>query len=168
MAEIQNKIIPNKKGVRRSKKLSTRVDLTPMVDLGFLLITFFVFTTSINTPTAMRLIMPKDTEDSSITTAGKTISLLLTGNNIIYYYNGDSVKNMHVVNSANGIRTVLQQKKAQVKQLYEDAGEMVVLIKPTRHTSYSNLVNTLDEMQINVVKHYVLMDATVEEMAILH
>ena len=168
MAEIPKEIIHNKKGVRRSKKLSTRIDLTPMVDLGFLLITFFVFTTSINTPTAMRFIMPKDTKDSSFTAAGKTISLLLAGNNTIYYYNGDSVKYIHAINSANGIRTILQQKKAWVKQQYKDEGEMVVLIKPTEQSSYSNLINTLDEMEINVIKHYVLMDATAEEMAMMH
>ena len=96
MAEVQRKIITNKTGIRKSKKHSTRVDLTPMVDLGFLLITFFVFTTSLSTPTAMRLILPKDTKDSSFTAANKTISLLLTGSNTIYYYNGDSVNNMHV------------------------------------------------------------------------
>jgi len=167
MAELQKEMTRNKKGVRRSKKLSTRIDLTPMVDLGFLLITFFVFTTSLSTPTAMRLIMPKDTTDSTFIAAGKTISLLLAGDNAIYYYNGDSVNNIHAINSVNGIRTVLQQKKLSVQQKYEDAGEMVVLIKPTKQSLYSNIINTLDEMQINVIKRYVLMDATDTESAML-
>src|SRR5215210_1832528 len=105
MAEVQQQERRKKQGVRRSKKLSTRVDLTPMVDLGFLLITFFVFTTTISSPKAMMLTLPKDSPDSTITEASKTISLLLSGSNKIYYYNGDSINNMYETNySPVGLR----------------------------------------------------------------
>ncbi len=83
MAEIaqQNRSRP---GVVKSKKLSTRIDLTPMVDLGFLLITFFIFTTTMAKPNALNLNVPADGIDTK-TAAGKTLSLILDKDNNIYY-----------------------------------------------------------------------------------
>lgn len=112
MAELQNSETRKSKGVRRSKKLSTKVDLTPMVDLGFLLITFFVFTTSITKPTAMKLNLPDDPDkDTAITAGGKTLSILLGDNNTIYYYEGQNIGNMQVSNfSSAGLREVMEIK----------------------------------------------------------
>src|SRR5436309_7385816 len=90
MAEINT---PNaaggKAGARRSKKLSTRVDLTPMVDLGFLLITFFIFTTTMSTPKATTLVMPKDSKDSTEAAVSTALTLLPSNNNQVFYYNGE-------------------------------------------------------------------------------
>lgn len=107
MAEIQTSETDKKKGVRRSKKLSTKVDLTPMVDLGFLLITFFVFTTSISNATVMKLNMPDDDDpDSMVTAEGKTLNVLLAADNIVYYYYGDSINNRHSTNfSSQGFKS---------------------------------------------------------------
>jgi biopolymer transport protein ExbD len=140
-----------------------------MVELGFLLITFFVFTTSISKPTVINLTMPYDDTDNSLTTAAeKTISLLLADENRIYYFNGDSINKIHSTNySPQGLRSVLLLKKTITKNKFGDASETVVLIKPTAGATYENIVDALDEMQINQITRYVLMDANKNETAFL-
>ena len=134
-----------------------------MVDLGFLLITFFIFTTTLSTANAMAINIPSgdNTVDGSKTPASKTISLILGANNTIAYYNGMAIGEIATTNyTANGIRNILISKQ---KLLGKDAKKMVVLIKPTSQSSYGNVVDILDEMTINGVKSYVLMEPDAKE-----
>jgi biopolymer transport protein ExbD len=82
----------NKHGKQRAKKSSTRIDMTPMVDLGFLLLTFFILTTTLSKPQAMKLTMPKKIDDPLVepnkVDEEHTLNLLLTKNNVIYWYFG--------------------------------------------------------------------------------
>ncbi|HRE51748.1 MAG TPA: biopolymer transporter ExbD [Flavitalea sp.] len=135
MAEIDTSSHSTHKNRRRGKKLSTRVDLTPMVDLGFLLITFFIFTTSMNEPKTLKLKLPADPDQKSpsLTAEGKTLNIVLTDADRLFYYMGSGSEQMDSTGyNPDGIRRVIMQKKKQVAQNYGDADELVILIRPTR------------------------------------
>jgi biopolymer transport protein ExbD len=108
-------------GVKKAKKLSTRVDMTPMVDLGFLLITFFIFTTTMTTPTTLDLNMPKDIKDPKDQTEAKesgVLSIMLGKGDQVYYYEGklvvDATGNNFKSTTFKGIRDIIIKKKAEV------------------------------------------------------
>jgi biopolymer transport protein ExbD len=153
------------KGKSKRKIHSTRVDLTPMVDLGFLLITFFIFTYKISEPKSMKIGLPKDTTKDSMQTAeNKTLSLLLAGNDKLWYYPGTRLSNVAQTDYLNGIRSVINMKKQAVAQMFGDPREIVVLIKPTKASSFENVVNVLDEMVISGVTRYILMEPNESEL----
>ena len=108
-------------GVKKAKKLSTRVDMTPMVDLGFLLITFFVFTATMTTPTTLDLNMPKDIKDPKDQTEAKesgVVTILLGKGDQVYYYEGklvvDATGNNFKSTTFKGIRDIIIAKKKDV------------------------------------------------------
>src|SRR4051794_11581602 len=145
MAEVQTSGSTSRRHITKGKKLSTRVDLTPMVDLGFLLITFFIFTTTLSEQKAMKLNLPKGDETTGETAESKTISLLLCKDNKVKYYTGSNPSLMQETNySPSGIRNIILQQEQKVAAQFSNRSETVVLIKPTEDCTYENIVNTLD------------------------
>ena len=191
MAEVNTGGSEPKKG--KPKKLHLRVDFTPMVDMNMLLITFFMFCTTLSKPQMMDLVMP--TKDQNLTEEEKTkvdeantITLLLADNNILYYYFGkpnyDDYSSLVKTNySPDGFRAMLvsrngkaiskmaelrsdkQKKKItdedfikQSKEIRNAKDGLVVIIKPTEASTYKNLVDVLDEMQICSIGQYAIVD----------
>jgi biopolymer transport protein ExbD len=118
-----------KHGKQRAKKSSTRIDMTPMVDLGFLLLTFFILTTTFNKPQAMEINMPvkdKDIpiEDQNKVPADHTLNIILTDNNVVYWYFGvaDPNKPLPALTktnySQNGIRKLLIAENNKRHNMY--------------------------------------------------
>ena len=147
-----------KGGKKRAKKQSTRVDMTPMVDLAFLLLTFFVMTTTLNKPQTMEITMPEkpkpDDPEPPKVNERDVVTIVLGENDKVYWYSGITDPKIEVTDfSANGIRKVLQQKKAELPKL-------VVLIKPSDKSKYKNMVDILDEMNISVIQRYAMVDIT--------
>ena len=161
-------------GVKKGKKLSTRIDLTPMVDLGFLLITFFMYTTTLAKPKTMEINMPyKDPnmkEEPNKIKESVALTILLSKNHRVYYYEGmasDPTKppDLKVTNFAQkgGIRDEIIAKKKMVDDMklaktLTAKDEMTVLIKPDTSSTYGDMVNVLDEMNINDIKVYAIID----------
>ena len=177
MAELDTSGGGHKKGpgVKKGKKLSTRIDLTPMVDLGFLLITFFMFTTTLAKPKTMEINMPyKDPnmkqEDQNKIKNSVALTVLLSKNHRVYYYEGigddpNKAPDLKVTGfkAKDGIRDEIINKKKMVDDLKRSGAlgpkdEMTVLIKPDTTSTYGDLVNMLDEMNINDIKVYAIID----------
>ncbi|MFN0276924.1 MAG: ExbD/TolR family protein [Chitinophagales bacterium] len=158
------------KGKVRSKKMSTRVDFTPMVDLAFLLISFFMLTTTLAKPQAMELNMPKKTEeeDKEDVKEGWVLNVILDKDNKIWYYNGLVVFDMKTTDySPEGIRKIVYDKQEEVGQKYENREKMICIIKMTKDATYRNMVDMLDEMEITDTKRYAIQDISpLEEEAI--
>ena len=210
----------------KQKKMTVRVDFTPMVDMLMLLITFFMLCTSLSKPSTMELTMPsndKNTHEAQKNEAKEShsITIYLTDGNKIFYGNGKPeydnpnwLKPADWSNTPKGIRYVLQHKQVgdpstgeaislpfqdmdiAVKELnrkrqadpkaYPDSiyqselaaiksgtingkkvSTMTVIIKPTDHASYRNLVDILDEMQISYIGTYVIDKLTDQDKALL-
>lgn len=150
-------------GVKKAKKASTRVDLTPMVDLGFLLITFFIFTTTISQPTTMKLYLPKDTdkpEEQNKAKESGALTLLLGKNGNVYYYEGvlDPTASNFKTSTMKQIRDVIIHKKRTTPK-----DDLVVVIKPGEESTYKDVVGILDEMTINDIKRQALVDISEQE-----
>jgi biopolymer transport protein ExbD len=152
----------------RSKKMSTRVDLTPMVDLAFLLITFFMLTTTMNKPKAMELNMPKKTnieEEKQDVAECQVLHIILDTLDQVWYYEGLKVAGLKKTTFAgdDGIRKEIMRKLKSVpnecpltsKGKKRDA---IVLIKMLKGARYKNMVDILDEMDITGSKIYAIQD----------
>jgi len=173
MAELDVSQSGGKKGgKKRSKKSAGRVDLTAMVDLGFLLITFFMLTTTFNKPKAMDVIMPSkedlqdDTQDD--VPASKVISLILGKEDKIYWYehvDPGQPPQMQVAdfNDPKDIEKVIFDKQKAVAAKWGNKDEMICLIKTMDDAKYKNLVAILDEMPITDTKRYAIVDLAAPE-----
>lgn len=203
MAEIQANSSSHS-GKKRAKKLSTRVDMTPMVDLAFLLLTFFVLTATFSKPRSMVLTFPATSEHSSRLRNG--ITLLLSKDNRIFYYEGEfraeatdkgpktqltelsfsqnEKQSLHhyllVKNKPlqDQIRALEEQRrnnqlhdtafKRLVREKKADKSAFTYLIKTDDKATYENVIDVIDELNINVVGKYVMVDILKPELDLLN
>lgn len=137
--------------------------MTPMVDLAFLLVTFFMLTTTFNKPQTMELNMPdkNDKNETQKIAESRTTTLVLAENNKVYYYSGAENPQINVTDfSEGGLRKLLLQKVKTIK-------EPIVIIKAKKEARYRNVVDVIDEMAITGIKIYAIVKITPEDLDLL-
>ncbi|SNR96043.1 biopolymer transporter ExbD [Flavobacterium sp. ov086] len=154
----------------RSKKLSTRVDLTAMVSVSFLLIIFFMVTIELAKPKAMELDFPDHGCCDCIpryAEENRSVTILLDKNDKITYFIGlleNPVKKPEkIAYGKEGIHKELLKYNNAVLDYSKKHGiknerGITVIIKPSKKSNYSNLVEILDEMKITGIKSYAIVD----------
>lgn len=173
MAEVQVQDKGEKGGKVRSKKQSTRVDMTPMVDLNFLMLMFFMFTTTFSKPNVMDLGLPAKPDPNAPKPKPteidltNSITLIIGKDNRIFYHQLDQAGlNENTLQETTydkeGITKVIEQAKRRAK----DVKKFTVIIKPTDDAVYKNFVDILDQMAITNSEQYGVTDIKPWEKAI--
>ena len=152
------------------KKKAVRVDLTAMVDLAFLLITFFILTTTLSKPKAMELVMP-DKDDKNTqepVPESRTMTLLLGDNNKLEWFVGEPGKTQPTVigYGKSDLRKVLIDQNALIKQSHGGQG-MIVVVKPSAQSTYNNVVTVMDELNVTGIESRAIVDITPVEIGLL-
>jgi biopolymer transport protein ExbD len=158
MAEISQPQSGGKATRIRSKKHSTRIDMTPMVDLSFLLLTFFILTTTLNKLSVMEIAVPEKPNGTPLPPipANRVLTFILDGDGKLYWRHGisDPIASIHYSHEA--LNKLLAAKNAAINK-------MLVLIKATDRSKYKNLVDVIDEINAAKVERYCIVDITAED-----
>jgi biopolymer transport protein ExbD len=157
MAEITQNSADEHSDKVRAKRLSTKIDMTPMVDLAFLLLTFFILTTTFHKVRVMQVDMPEKTVTNPPPISDRNIlNLVLAENNKVYWWDGLDASAKMTNYSNDGVRKILLEKGKANPNL-------MVLIKPKDNSKYENIVDILDEMDITNIKKYAIVAYTSDD-----
>ncbi len=173
MAELDTSGGGGKKGGKvRSKKASTRIDLTAMVDLAFLLITFFIMATTLAKPKAMDTYWPDKTkkEVQLPVPESRTMTVILGANDKLAWFIGEPGKTPPIVDNygKNGIRKALIENSKKIEATHAGPDNyMIVLVKASDKSTYKNFVSMLDEINIAGIKSYAVVALTPADLGLL-
>lgn len=167
-----------KKGKVRAKKQSTKIDMTPMVDLAFLLLTFFILTTTLAEQKTLDIILPSNEKVEDPPKINNAITVILSGDDKIFYYEGELKTETKLIESNfKDIRNVIAGKnqsviipykkyleehpkadfvndtvaKAEKKKIQSDKNGVFVIIKYDSLAKYRNTIDIIDEMEVCAV-----------------
>lgn len=148
----------------KSKTLAPSIDLTAMVDLAFLLITFFMLTTSLSKYNALDVAKPIDSNEPQPYPASRTMTIILGSKHQAGYFLGEAGKAKVETTGISTLSKTITSYKRKVSSTQSDKSKgMIVVIKPSSHSTYKDLVDVLDEMKINGIEQYTIDDKYFQE-----
>jgi biopolymer transport protein ExbD len=161
MAEISQNSGQKSEGRVRVKKMSTKIDMTPMVDLAFLLLTFFILTATFKDVRFLRVSMPNKEGTPPPINEKNVLNLVLAEQNEVYWWMGISPPVNTTNYSATGIRRLLIEK-------LNANPNIIVLLKPKDESKYENIVDVLDEFVIAGIQKYSIVSYSDDDKTIIN
>lgn len=138
-----------------------KVDLTPMVDLGFILISFFLFTTTLSTPKAFKMVMPDQSTEPVIDAPSvATLTLYADAKSVRYAEGkpGEHPEQEAFLRQMPSLRAEIQDLQERLDHSGRfTRSDLTVLIHPGADLSYNDLIGVLDEMRICKVGKYMII-----------
>lgn len=157
-------------GSGKRRTVALKIDMTPMVDLGFLLISFFVMTAELSRPSALQLVLPKEEGPQMDLGDSYALTILLDGDKN-YCYEGrwsGAIKEEKIRPvTTGGVRDLIIQKQQDLddrKRFREGRDGLMLLIKPSGMANYDEIISMLDEAFIGRVKKYSIGKLSGEEL----
>jgi biopolymer transport protein ExbD len=145
-----------KKKGKKKRRVSVRIDMTPMVDVAFLLLTFFMLTTTMNRPQTMEINLPPDSKVKVELAASNLLTLLVNEKGDMYYYIGMGTEPPTKIPFAD-LRKTLAQK-------VQDNPKLVTLIKIDRKGKYHMMVDIMDELNLANITRFSLAPMLPEDV----
>lgn len=159
MAELNTKDIATTNKKRLSRKVAPKVDLTAMVDLAFLLITFFMLTTSLNKPNALDVAVPDKNQDSKVDMDERRIINLIVNEGTYKLIHGDMHKPIEIISDLStkkyALKEQLQKMNTEINTI-TSGKNAIVLIKPTSNANTKSIIHSFDEIKSAGIKQYML------------
>jgi biopolymer transport protein ExbD len=145
-----------KKKRKKGRRLGTRIDMTPLVDVAFLLLTFFMLTTSMVRPQTMEINLPPDPDVKVEIGESNLLNLFVDENGRIYWSMGvESAKKIEFAD----LRTFLREKATNPK--------LTVLVKIDRKGKYSSMVDMMDELNLTSITRFSLAPMLEKDKALI-
>jgi biopolymer transport protein ExbD len=161
MAEVQQNPSAAKGSGSRQRKRSTRIDMTAMVDIAFLLLTFFILTTTLATPTALSVTKPLDGTEATVK-CSNMLEIFPGKAGQVHWYAGCDRSTISTTDfSEQGIRQVIREQLAANPAL-------IITLKPLPTATFVSMVDVLDEMRITGAPRYALAPLAPEDQAMLN
>jgi biopolymer transport protein ExbD len=150
-----------------NKREAAKPDMTPMVDLGFLLITFFMYTTTFTNPVQLSFNQPIEDDDSTSEIMESNSLTIIIGKNDELLYHQTNLDDLTALTNISNSKSAFRKLLINSKKNAAKAGSFTVIIKPSEFSTYNGFVDVLDEMVIINQRVYAVVDISKKEMSLL-
>lgn len=146
----------------KKQRVGVHIDMTPMVDIAFLLLIFFMATTVFRAPQTMELNIPPDKDDVVKIAESNVLIIRMVDDGRVYWNIGrDMTPELF---EFDDIQTFIKEKEVENAEDHDGDSKLVTLIKIARTSPYAQLVNVMDELQLGAIDRFSITVLEAEEI----